>query len=260
MEDRLGGHVQSVDRALSLLEELAQDDRGLRLTELSKRTGLSLTTVHRLLTTLEQRRFVQFSQVDNAWHVGLQAFAVGSAFSRERNFVAPALPFLRRLRDQTRETANLGVVEGGEIVLVTQVPSREIAPGDLDGRGADADDGVGDGQGDPVVLFPRQRACGRRTAGLRRVTRTTLRTMEALEGELTEARRNGYAIDDEEFVPGLRCVAAPVYNDKAEVVCAISVSGLPVRMTPERLPVLGRQIVRVASDLTAALGGRPQVH
>ena len=61
-------------------------------------------------------------------------------------------------------------------------------------------------------------------------------------------------------MPGLRCVAAPVYNDKAEVVCAISVSGLPERMTPERLPVLGRLIAGAARDLTTALGGRPQLH
>jgi IclR family acetate operon transcriptional repressor len=260
MDDRLGGRVQSVDRALILLEELAQDDKGLRLTELARRTGLSLTTVHRLLTTLEQRRFVQFSQVDNAWHVGLQAFAVGSAFSRERNFVAPALPFLRRLRDRTRETANLGVVEGGEIVLVTQAPSREIARAicTVGGRTPMTASGMG-----KAVLSSYSRASVHAVVekhGMRRVTRTTLGTVEALEAQLTEARRTGFAIDDEEFVPGLRCVAAPVYNDAAEVVCAISVSGLPERMTPERLPALGRLIAGAASDLTTALGGRPRLH
>lgn len=260
MNDRLGGRVQAVDRALILLEALAQDDRGLRLTELSKRTGLSLTTVHRLLTTLEQRRFVQFSPADSAWHVGLQAFAVGSAFSRERNFVAPAMPFLRRLRDQTRETANLGVVEDGEIVLLTQVPSHEIARAisTVGGRTPMTASGIG-----KAILSSYSSATVHavvRQRGMRRVTRTTLGTVEALECELADARRNGYAIDDEEFVPGLRCVAAPVYNDKAEVVCAISVSGLPLRMAPERLPKLGRLVARTANELTTALGGRSQLH
>jgi IclR family acetate operon transcriptional repressor len=260
MDDRVGGHVQSVDRALTLLEELARDDKGLRLTDLARRTGLSLTTVHRLLTTLEQRRFVQFSPADNAWHVGLQAFAVGSAFSRERNFVAPALPFLRRLRDQTRETANLGVVEGGEVVLVTQVPSREIARAisTVGGRTPMTASGMG-----KAILASWSRASVHAIVdrqGMRRVTPTTLGTVAALEGELTETRRTGFAVDDEEFVPGLRCVAAPVYDDKADVVCAISVSGLPARIPPERLPVLGRLVARAASELTTALGGRPQLH
>ena len=80
MDKDLLGRVQSVDRALTLLEVLGEDDSGQRLTDLARRTGLSLTTVHRLLTTLEQRQFVQFSLRDNLWHVGRQAYAVGSAF------------------------------------------------------------------------------------------------------------------------------------------------------------------------------------
>ncbi len=260
MDNGLNGRVQSVDRALILLEELAKGDRGLRLTQLARQTGLSLTTVHRLLTTLQQRRFVQFSQVDNAWHVGLQAFAVGSAFSRERNFVAPALPFLRRLRDQTRETANLGVVEDMAIVLVTQVPSREIARAisTVGGRTPMTASGMG-----KAILSSYSRASLHAVVerrGMRRVTRTTLGSVEALEVELTEVRGNGYAVDDEEFVPGLRCVAAPVYNDKAEAICAISVSGLPVRMAQARLPALGRLVAQAADELTTALGGQRQLH
>jgi IclR family transcriptional regulator, acetate operon repressor len=260
MQSRLGGRVQCVDRALALLEELAQDDRGLRLTELARRTGLSPSTVHRLLTTLEERRFVQFSQVDNAWHVGLQAFAVGSAFSRERNFVAPAVPFLRRLRDQTRETANLGVVEAGEVVLVSQLPSREIARAisPVGGRTPVTASGMG-----KAVLSSYSRSSVHALVeqhGMRPFTRSTLRSIAALEGQLDEARRRGYAVDDEEFVPGLRCVAAPVYNDSAEVVCAISVSGVTMRMTSERVSALGNLVARTARELTATLGGRPKLH
>lgn len=260
MTDGLNGRVQSVDRALVLLEELARDDRGRRLTELSRQTGLSLTTVHRLLTTLEQRRFVQFSAADSAWRIGLRAFAVGSSFARERNFVAPALPFLRRLRDQTRETANLGVVEDGEVVVVNQVPSREImrAISAVGGRSPMTASGMG-----KVFLASYTREDVNAVVlrrGMPRATRTTLTCRDALETQLIEARRDGYAVDDEEHVPGLRCVAAPVYDHKADVVCAVSVSGLRLRMTPERLPSLGRLLAKTAGEITAALGGRPVIH
>jgi IclR family transcriptional regulator, acetate operon repressor len=256
----LNGRVQSVDRALSLLEELARDDRGWRLTDLARRTGLSLTTAHRLLTTLEQRRFVQFSSSDNAWHIGQTAFAVGSAFARERNFVVPALPFLRRLRDQTRETANLGVVESGEIVLVNQVPSREImrAISPVGGRAPMTASGMG-----KAILASYTRVdvdAVLRRHGMRRATCKTLTSRDALDAQLADARREGYSVDDEEFVTGLRCVAAPVYDDKAEVAFAVSVSGLPLRMTTERLPVLGRLVAKTAREITTALGGRPRVH
>src|SRR6476619_7847290 len=80
--DSRDGGVQSVDRALLIIETLAEDDEGYRLTDLAVRTGLSPSTVHRLLTTLENRRFVQFDRTESKWHVGAQSFAVGATFAR----------------------------------------------------------------------------------------------------------------------------------------------------------------------------------
>ncbi len=253
--NELHGRVQSVDRAMMLLEALGDNEHGHRLTDLSRQTGLSLTTVHRLLTTLEQRRFVQFTASDNLWHIGRQAFAVGSAFIRDRNFAAPALPFLRRLRDQTRETANLGVVEDGEIVIINQIESREImrAISRVGGRAPMVASGMGKAvlatypSGDVTAVVNRH--------SLRKITHKTLACRNDLDEQLKAARRNRYSVDDEEFVQGLRCVAAAVYNNQSEVVCAISVSGLPVRMTWERIPVLGKLLADTAAELTQALGG-----
>jgi IclR family acetate operon transcriptional repressor len=73
--------------------------------------------------------------------------------------------------------------------------------------------------------------------------------------ELEAARRQGYAVDDEEARIGLRCVAAVVYDDCSEPLAAISVSGMTSRLTDERLPVLGRIVREVANELTLALGG-----
>src|SRR5258708_4116308 len=111
--DPRDGGVQSVDRALVIIETLAEDDEGYRLTDLAVRTGLSPSTVHRLLTTLEKRRFVQFDRDESLWHIGAQSFAVGSTFVRRPSLVPQALPYLRKLRDQTRETANLAVFDAG---------------------------------------------------------------------------------------------------------------------------------------------------
>jgi IclR family acetate operon transcriptional repressor len=249
------GHVQSVERALLLLEVLGDDAEGYRLTDLAARTGLSPSTVHRLLTTLEHRHFIQFDQTDGLWHVGRQAFAVGSAFARRRNFVAPALPFLRRLRDQTRETANLGVVDDGEMVVLTQVESREImrAITRVGGRAPMFASGMGKAilgtyqPEDVTAIISRH--------GMRRLTPHTISKASELKQQLRKVATDGYAIDDEEFVMGLRCVAAPVYDHQGEAVCAISVSGLPARMTEERLPQLGRLVAETARELSRTLGG-----
>src|ERR1700676_3151146 len=124
--DPRDGGVQSVDRALLIIETLAEDDEGYRLTDLAVRTGLSPSTVHRLLTTLEKRRFVQFDRSKSTWHIGAQSFAVGSTFVRRGNFVTQARPYLCKLRDQTRETANLAVADDGAVVILSRVESREI--------------------------------------------------------------------------------------------------------------------------------------
>src|SRR6202048_1617471 len=83
--DPRDGGVQSVDRALLIIETLAEDDEGYRLTDLAVRTGLSPSTVHRLLATLEKRRFVQFDRDESMWHIGGQSFAVGSTVLWVRN-------------------------------------------------------------------------------------------------------------------------------------------------------------------------------
>src|SRR6202051_422209 len=82
------GGVQSVDRALLIIETLAEDDEGYRLSDLSVRTGLSTSTVHRLLATLEKRRFVQFDRYESKWHVGAPRFSAGGPLSRPRHFLA----------------------------------------------------------------------------------------------------------------------------------------------------------------------------
>ena len=255
-EGAKSGAVQSVDRAMLLLEALGEDEEGYRLTDLAIRTGLSPSTAHRLLTTLEKRRFVAFDQSDNMWHIGRQSFAIGSAFIRRRNFVAPALPFLRRLRDLTHETANLGIVDDGEVIVLTQVESREImrAITKVGGRVPMVTSGIGKAilatYADEEVVAIIQRH------GMKRLTPKSVVRAGELRDALATVRRDGYAIDDQEFLMGLRCVAAVVYNDQAEALAGISVSGLASRVPRERVPELGRLVRETARELTLALGGR----
>lgn len=255
MDKQLDGRVQSVDRAMLLMETLSESDGGLRLTDLAKRTKLSLTTVHRLLTTLEQRQFVQFLPGDNLWHIGLHTFAIGNAFVRDRSFMAPAQPYLRRLRDQTKETANLGIVDNGEIVLIDQLKSREItrAISRIGGRTPMTASGMGKSvlatySGGEVSLFLTR-------YGMRRATGKTLTCRDALQIQLARIRSDGYAVDDEEYLPGLRCVAAPVYDSHSDVVCALSISGLPSRLVGSRIPALGQLVAKAAAEMTHSIGG-----
>ena len=253
--DPKDGGVQSVDRALLIIETLAEDDEGYRLTDLAVRTGLSPSTVHRLLTTLEKRRFVQFDRGESTWHIGAQSFAVGSTFVRRRNFVTQALPYLRKLRDQTRETANLAVVDDGAMVVLTRVESREIMRSvtKAGGRVPMVASGLGKAllatysEQDVFAIIQR--------VGMPRLTSKSIVRAGELCKSLHDIRRQGYSVDDEEALIGLRCVSAVVYDDCSEPLAAISVSGKASRVPNDRLPILGKLVQEVAAELTTALRG-----
>ena len=253
-EARDGG-VQSVDRALSILETLAEDDEGYRLSDLAVRTGLSASTVHRLLATLESRRFVQFDRAQSKWHVGVRSFTVGASFARRRNFSTQAIPYLRKLRDLTRETANLAVVDDEFIIVLTRMESREIMRSltQVGGRVAMVTSGVGKA----VLATYSDEDVGAviRHHGMPRLTEKSIVRPGDLFKELATIRKQGFAIDDEEACMGLRCIAAVVYNDCAEPLAAISVSGMTSRLTDDRLPEIGQIVREVAGELTVALGG-----
>ncbi|WP_339027386.1 IclR family transcriptional regulator C-terminal domain-containing protein [Bradyrhizobium symbiodeficiens] len=253
--DTRDGGVQSVDRALSILETLAEDDEGYRLSDLAVRTGLSASTVHRLLATLESRRFVQFDRTQSKWHVSSRAFTVGASFARRRNFSAQAIPYLRKLRDLTRETANLAVVDDEFIIVLTRMESREIMRSLtlVGGRVPMVTSGVGKA----VLATYSDEDVGAviRHHGMPRLTERSIVRPSDLFKELEKIRKQGFALDDEEACMGLRCVAAVVYNDCADPLAAISVSGMTGRMTDQRLPEIGQIVRDVAAELTAALGG-----
>ena len=248
--------VQAVDRALALLEQVAQAPEGMRLSDLARAVGLAPSTTHRLLTTLEQRGFTHFDAVSMHWHVGRQAFTVGMAYTRWQHFIAAAMPFLRQLRDATRETANLGVLENGEVTTVAQVESREIIRS-ISQRGGRAPV-MNSAMGKAIVATWPDAAIRDLvlTHGLRPFTPRSLRDMAGVTAEITRIRQDGFACDDEEYAMGMRCVAAVVWSPMGEPVGAISVSALAERVPHRDVPAMGARVVEMAGKLTRALGAK----
>ncbi|HSS62862.1 MAG TPA: helix-turn-helix domain-containing protein, partial [Gammaproteobacteria bacterium] len=121
------GQVQSLSRALALLEHLAAAaERGISLTDLARRARLPPSTTHRLLATLDQQGFAELDTERGLWFVGVRTFVVGNAFLANRDFVATARPFMRRLVEDSGESVNLGILDEGEVVFLSQVECREM--------------------------------------------------------------------------------------------------------------------------------------
>ena len=247
--------VQSLVRALGLVNRLAAADDGLTLTELAQAAGLSSSTAHRLLTTLEAERYVHFDAERRLWSVGVQAFVAGSAFLKTRTLAGAARPHMRALMEDSAETVNLAVEDEAEAVYLAQVECRQMMrafarPG---GRVPLHCSSVGKALLSAMAEARLARVLHRH--GLPRLTLKTISTTAALRADLDACRSRGYAIDDEEHAVGLRCIAAVVFNENAEAAAAVSLSGPMARIPDERIPALG-QLVRAKADaITAQLGG-----
>jgi IclR family transcriptional regulator, acetate operon repressor len=249
------GAVQSVDRALHIIETLAEDGEGYRLTDLAIRTGLPPSTVHRLLATLEKRRFVQFDRASSTWRIGAKSYLVGATFMKRNSFATQALPYLRKLRDQTQETANLAIVDDGALMVLTRVESRELmrSVSRVGGRVSMATSGLGKAllsaysEAEVFAVIKRE--------GMPRLTSNSIVRAGDLCKSLYDIRQRGYSVDDEEAQIGLRCVSAVIYDGLGEPHAAISVSGKTSRVPDHRLLVLGKAVQEAARELTSVIGG-----
>ncbi len=249
------GQVQSLVRALGIINRLSLADDGVSLTELGQQVGLSPSTTHRLLTTLEQERYVHFDPERRLWSVGVQAFVAGSAFLKTRSLVAVARPHMRALMEESGETVNLAVEDEAEAIYLSQVECRQMMrafarPG---ARVPLHCSSVGKALLSATAESDLARVLHLR--GLPRVTVKTINTTAALRADLRQARAQGYAIDDEEHAVGLRCIAAVVFNESADPIAALSLSGPMARIADDRIPVLGALVRRSADLITAQLGG-----
>jgi IclR family acetate operon transcriptional repressor len=249
-----GGSIQALDRGLALLRVVAEAD-GLTLTDLAQRSGLAPSTVHRLLFTLEAHNFVVHDEERGHWQIGVDAFKTGNAFLRNRRLAGMGRETMRLLMEQTGETVNLGIEDDGEVVFISQVESHNTLRAFFraGSRSLMHASGVGKAL---LAGFSEARVQQILYAkGLQRFTEKTFVDPTALFSELSASRERGWAVDDEERTLGMRCVAAPIYNELGETIAAVSMSGPAVRITSQRLGEFGPIVMRAADQITSSIGG-----
>ncbi len=251
--DTGSARIRSLERALDVLAYVSETG-GQTLSEIAGALDASPATTYRILSTFAARGMLEMDAAGQTWHVGPAAFRIGSAFLRRSSMVERARPLMRALMAETGETANLGVESGGEVLFLSQVETHEairafFPPGTLSPMYAS-------GIGKALLAAMEDGALERYLArtSLIRFTDKTICERAALLDELARIRARGYAFDDEEKSPGMRCVAAPVFNAFGEVVAGISVSGPTARMSRGEIGPISAQVRARAAELSHALG------
>ncbi len=251
------GGVRSLSRALALLEDVSNHAEGIALSDLAVRAGLAPSTAHRLLKSLENHRFVTQDNERGLWFTGVQAFTVGAGFLRNRDFVSIARPFMHRAMNESGESVNLAIRDGQETIYLSQVESRQMMRALAPPGGRAPLHASGVGKAFLAGMAPEDAGALVQSLTFDRFTPKTIRNGLAMMDDIARARRTGFAIDDEEHAVGLRCVASPVFNEFAEPVAAISISGPQARISDDALQRLGELVYRASVSVTQSYGGRP---
>jgi len=252
------GQVQSLTRALTILNAVAEDEQGLTLSEVAIKVGLPPSTAHRHLTTMQQERFVRFDSNSGTWLIGVQAFLTGNAFIDSRDIASLARPQMRRLMETSGETVNLAIADEdqGNVIYLAQVECRHMMraisrPGERIPMYCSA---VGKAL---LAAMPDSAVTAvLRKTGLKRLTDKTITSPTKLSEELKNIAVNGYAVDDEEHAVGLRCIGSAIYNEHGEPTAAVSLLGPAARIADHQISEFGKLAREAAASITTAIGGR----
>jgi DNA-binding IclR family transcriptional regulator len=248
--------IRAVDRSLAVLVQLASVPGGLDVSTVAKAVDLHVSTVFRILQTLKLRGFVMETP-GGQYRVGPRAFEVGSSFLQGTSLRSQAEEFVELLATRTGETASIGILDSDEVLYIAIANGqRELGIQSAIGtRHPLHCTALG-----KVLLsglsWPQARSllAGRE---LTRMTENTIVDLDRWQTELATVATCGYAIDSEERILGVRCVAAPVRDHSGSIVAALSASGPAIRVSDVSLENLVSAVQELATQFSRVLGHKP---
>lgn len=228
-------NVRSVDRALEILDCFTENRKEVGLSELSRLLDLPKATVLRLARTLESKGYLIQDSENQTYRLGPKVVGLGNLFLSNLDFRMVALPFMKALRDQIQETITLYVESGNSRLCVQRVESHHTIRQAVN---------IGD-------YLPLDRG----SAGKLLVAyRHKENTHEIHAEEIQEILKDGYAVSFDEREEGLSSVSTPIWNNKGEVIAALSVSGLSSRFTKDKIDQHIEQILNISRQISYQLG------
>jgi IclR family transcriptional regulator, acetate operon repressor len=249
------GSIQSVDRALSLLLAIADLGGETTLSTLAARTGLNISTCHHLLATLTQRGFVAKSIGRRGYTLGARILFLSQA-CLQVELPRRAQRFVDRINQVTGETVHLAVMQGDELVTILKREARHAVRVDTGTLGK-SNAAHATSTGKAILAWLPDGEISRIVAsqGMHAFTPNTITDYSALIEELRLVRRNGFAMDREEFQPGVICVGTAIRDHSGAVVGSISASAPTMRADEQHLAHMREQVVMAARELSGELGG-----
>lgn len=246
--------MQVLDRALNVLDALA-DGGANTLTELSENCDIPTATTHRILSTLQQRGYASFDEITQEWAIGIAAYRTGTAYLNRTTLLDVSRPVMRRLMEETGETANLAVRDGMTVVFIGQVEATHPIRAFFNPGTRTAMHASGTGKAILAALPAARIEALLSRAVLEPFTDRTLATPSALMRDLEQTRTRGWSFDREERHLGMSCIGAAIHGASGEVIAGVSISGPSTRFSDDRIELFGSLVRQAAEEISDALGG-----
>ena len=254
--DRHTYHVQSLDRAFSILGCFSLRQPQLTLSEICELTGLPKPTVFRLLSVLEANRMIARTADGLRYEIGIRTFELGSIFLTNLSIERIARPIMERLSERYDMSCNLAILDDGQVVYVATTDE----PGSIRYR--------------PVIGYRHYVHCSAlgkmliaelseeavrailERRGMPALSPLTITDPDRLVAHLAQVRASGYAMDDQEGSQGLCCLAVPIRDHQGKIVASISLSGTSHKFTPEAVRAMSQTMQDSAAQISRQLGWR----
>jgi len=249
------GGIQALDRAFLILDVMADAGGEAKLTEIAASAGLNVSTCHHLISTLYNWGYVARGANSRSYVLGSRILHLSAACLRQVDLPRRAQSFIDRLNDQTRETVQLAIMQDTNLVHVLRREARHAVrvDGTLGGK-SNAAHATATGKAILAWLPPTELDRIVADKGLTAFTPNTIIDIEKLKEELRLTRRNGFAIDREEFQLGVMCLGAAIRDHAGAVVGSIGVSSPAFRATPEYFDQIKVHLVAAVDELSTELG------
>lgn len=244
--------VQVIDRAFTIIEYLSQAEGPKGPTDIASATGIHKSTVHRLLASMSRGGYIEKTAA-GTYHIGVKLVEIVSSHINNLELQTEARPLLHELQSELGLVVHLGILDGSDVVYVEKMDiNRNLrvyaqigmrVPAFCSSLGKVLLSRL---SGDELdYLFYRHK--------LERYTPNTITSLSKLKEHLREARRLGWAKDNEEYIIGNRCVAAPIFDYRGEIIAAVSASGPVSLLTDERVPSIAEKVKKTAAQISTRL-------
>lgn len=245
--------VQSVERALDIIEAVGADQRGLGLTEIAEKAGLHKSTAYRITATLVDRGYL-IKTDDGRYRIGLKYIEVASCFITGLELQTEARPYVAETASHLGLTAYLGILDGDKVVYIEKMDGISSMRMFLNiGQKVSAYcSSLGKcllSNFSKVEIDDIMKDCS-----FIKFTPNTISSLEELHREIAKVRSRGWAMDDEEYEKGHRCIGAPIYDYRGDIIAAISASGDKHVLTDDRIEEVAGYVVKTAKEISKTMG------